>query len=341
MERCGTVSSVATLAAVAAHAKVGIGTVSRVLNDSPNVSPEMREKVLRSMEEVGYSPARKKRSEQRRHPGFIGVLVTYFDEPSAFQRLRGIVSRLQPHSYEVVLYNIAAPGQVPARLLEIPHHPLDGLIVISLPLSDAIGERLAAAPFPTVLLDTTAAGLPSVNIDDRSGGAMATQHLIDLGHTRIGFVGEPPNNSFGFVASVRREEGYRRVLRQAGIKPNSDLVRYGAHLRSAAKQMTLDLLALHDPPSAIVATSDVQAVGVMEAATALGLRIPDDLSVVGYDDIELATLMGLTTVRQPLERSGSRAADLVLEAMNANEHGQLDEELDIELVVRSTTGPRR
>jgi len=172
-------------------------------------------------------------------------------------------------------------------------------------------------------------------------GAMATQHLIDLGHTRIGFIGEPPNNSFGFVASVRREEGYRRVLRQAGIKPSNELVRYGAHLRSAAKQMTLDLLGLSDPPSAIVATSDVQAVGVIEAASSLGLRIPDDLSVVGYDDIELATLMSLTTVRQPLERSGSRAADLVLEAMNANSQAQLDEELEIELVVRSTTGPRR
>jgi LacI family transcriptional regulator len=333
----------ATLAAVAAHARVGIGTVSRVLNDSPNVSPEMRERVRRSMSEVGYSPARKKRADLRRRPGFVGVLVTYFDEPSAFQRLRGIVARLQPHGYEVVLYNVAAPGQVPSRLLELPHHPLDGLIVMSLPLTDAVGEQLAAAPYPTVLLDTTAAGLPSVNIDDRLGGAMATQHLIDLGHTRIGFIGEPPNNAFGFVASVRREEGYRRVLRQSGIKPSTDLVRYGAHLRSAAKQLTLDLLALEHPPTGIVATSDVQAIGVMEAATSMGLRIPDDLSVVGYDDIELATLMGLTTVRQPLERSGSRAADLVLEAVNSNSpaQAQLDEELDIELVVRSTTGPRR
>ncbi len=331
----------ATLALVAAHAKVGIGTVSRVLNDSPNVSDDMRKRVLRSMEEVGYSNTRKRRLGQGRRGGLIGVLVTYFDEPSAYQRIRGIVARLQPHGYEVVLFNVAAPGQVPERLMEIPTYNLDGLIVISLPLSAADGDRLAAAPFPSVLVDTTAASLPSVGIDDRMGGRMATQHLVDLGHTRIGFVGEPPNNAFGFVASVRREEGYRGVLEQAGIEPLAELVRYGAHLRSAAKQMTLDLLSLSDPPTAIVATSDVQAVGVLEAAAALGLRVPDDLSVIGYDDIELASLMNLTTVRQPLEGSGRRGADLLLEAIASDARPQLNEELQIELVVRSTTGPRR
>lgn len=331
----------ATLALVAAHAKVGIGTVSRVLNDSPNVSAAMRERVLRSMDEVGYSPSRKRRLGQGRRGGLVGVLVTYFDEPSAYQRIRGIVARLQPHGYEVVLFNVAAPGQVPERLMEIPTYNLDGLIVISLPLSAADGDRLAAAPFPSVLVDTTAASLPSVGIDDRMGGRMATQHLVDLGHTRIGFVGEPPNNAFGFVASVRREEGYRGVLEQAGIEPLAELVRYGAHLRSAAKQMTLDLLSMADPPTAIVATSDVQAVGVLEAAAALGLRVPDDLSVIGYDDIELAALMNLTTVRQPLEGSGRRGADLLLEAIASEIRPQLNEELQIELVVRSTTGPRR
>lgn len=331
-----------TLAAVAAHAGVGIGTVSRVLNDSPNVSPEMRDRVRKAMAEVGYEPERRKRSEQRRRPGYVGVMVTYFDEPSAFQRLRGIVASLQPHGCEVVLYNIASTGQAKERLMEVPHHPtLDGLIVVSLPLTARDGERLAAATFPTVLLDTTAPGLPSVNIDDRAGGALATQHLVDLGHRRIGFVGEPPNNAFGFVASIRREEGYQRTLRSSGIAADPALIRYGAHLRSAAKQMTIDLLSLDDPPTGLVATSDVQAVGVMEAAASLGLKVPDDLSIIGYDDIELATLMGLTTVRQPLERSGHRAADLVFEAMSSRSRPQLAEQLEIELVVRSTTGPRR
>lgn len=332
----------ATLAAVAAHAHVGIGTVSRVLNGSPNVSPEMRGRVRQSIDAVGYSKP-KRRHEQARRANFVGVLVTYFDEPSAFQRLRGIITRLQPHGYETVLYNVASPSQAAQRLMEVPNHPLSGLIVISLPLSDADAAELASAPFPIVLVDTKAKGLPSVGVDDRLGGAMATQHLVDLGHIRIGFVGEPPNNPFGFVASVRREEGYRSTLRRAGIEPSPDAVRYGAHLRSAAKQMTLDLLSMGDPPTAIVASSDVQAIGVLEAAAAVGRRVPGDLSVVGYDDIELAALMNLTTVRHPLEGSGHRAADLMLEALNAADERpqQRDEELQIELVVRGTTGPRR
>ncbi len=332
----------ATLAAVAAHARVGIGTVSRVLNGSPNVSPEMRVRVLRSMAEVGYTkPTR--RHDAARASNFVGVLVTYFDEPSAFQRLRGIVSRLQPRGYEVVLYNVSSPAQARQRLAELAGHPLAGLVVVSLPLSDTDAASLATAPFPCVLVDTSAPGLPTVGIDDRLGGSMATQHLIDLGHTRIGFIGEPPNNPFGFVAGLHREEGYRSALANAGLEVRDELVRHVAHLRTAARQSAVDLLSITDVPTAIVATSDVQAVGVLEAAAALGLRVPDDVSVVGYDDIELAPLMGLTTVRQPLEASGSRAADLVLEALSAGDDRPqpLDEQLEIELVVRSTTGPRR
>jgi LacI family transcriptional regulator len=338
----GRVPRAATLAAVAAHAHVGIGTVSRVLNGSPNVSPEMRVRVLQSMTEVGYTkPTRS--PDSLRQSNFVGVLVTYFDEPSAFQRLRGIVSRLQPRGYEVVLYNVSSPSQARERLSELPGHPLAGLVVISLPLSDNDALALATAPFPCVLVDTTAKHLPTVGIDDRLGGSMATQHLIDLGHVRIGFIGEPPNNPFGFVAGTRREEGYRAALAAAGLHTSDELVRHVAHLRTAAKQMALDLLSIDDPPTAIVATSDVQAVGVIEAVTSLGMRVPDDVSVVGYDDIELAPLMGLTTVRQPLESSGSRAADLVLEAIGAgpDRPQPLGEQLEIELVVRSTTGRRR
>ncbi len=333
---------VTTLAQVAAFAKVGIGTVSRVFNDSPAVSSEMRQRVFAAAEELGYEPSRRKSAGHRGRPGYVGVLVTFFDEPSAYQRLRGIVARLQPHQLEIVLYNVASPSQGRTMVNEIPAHDvLDALIVISLPLSDADASMLANAPFPTVLVDTWGKGLPSVCIDDRRGGTMATQHLLDLGHRRIGFVGEPPGNPFGFVSSSRREEGYRRTLTSAGIGVDEALIRHGAHLRSAAKQMTLDLLALPNPPTAIVAASDVQAVGVLDALESLGRRAPDDLSVIGYDDIELASMMGLTTVRQPLERSGQRAADLAIEAIGSTRRTVFVEEMELELVVRTSTGPLR
>jgi LacI family transcriptional regulator len=342
LETRASVPSMSTLADVAAHAGVGIGTVSRVLNDSPNVSDTMRDRVLASVRHLGYEPSRKKRPELGDRPGYVGVLVTFFDEPSAYQRLRGIVSRLQPHNYEIVLYNVASPSHARSTVLEIPTHSvLEAVIVISLPLSDKEAKLLAGAPFPTVLLDSFAAGLPTVCIDDRAGGQIATRHLLDLGHRRVAFVGEPPDNPFGFVSSARREEGYRSTLLRAGITPDPALIRHGAHLRSAAKQMTLELLALADPPTAIVAASDVQAVGVIEAAESLDLRVPDDLSIVGYDDIELASLMGLTTVRQPLEKSGQRVADLTIQSISSGNRPVFVEEMELELVVRSTTRPLR
>lgn len=270
------------------------------------------------------------------------MLVPFFAEPSVQQRLAGLVPRLQAHGLHMVLYNVTSPAEARAQIVDLPRMPgLEALVVVSLPLDDEQANVLRRAPFPTVLLDTGAPGLPSLSIDDCEGGFIATRHLVDLGHRRIAFVGEPAENAFGFVASRRREEGYGRALAAAHLPLDPDLVRHGAHLRSAAKQMTLDLLDLADPPTAVVAASDTQAIGVLEAAEAKGLRVPVDLSVVGYDDIDVASLMGLTTVRQPLASAGARAADLVVEAIAASARNELNEVMGLELVVRSTTRPPR
>jgi len=338
MEDETTISTMSTMADVAKHAGVGIGTVSRVLSGSPQVSEVTREKVRLSAELLGYRRVRKPPREQAKGGRLIAVLVPFFDEQSAFERIRGIVSRLAPHACEVVLHNIESPAQARAKLMELPRSPiLDGMIIISLPLVGDEGERLVAARFPTVLIDTSHPGLPSVCIDDRSGGALATRHLISLGHRRIAFVSEPPHNAFGFVAGARREKGFRATMAEAGLKVPASLVRYGAYLHSAARQMATELLSLPDRPTAIVAASDVQAVGCLEAATQLGIKVPDELSVVGYDDIHLAGLMGLSTVRQPLFYSGERGADLVVEALSMRNRQPSTELLELELVVRSTT----
>lgn len=332
----------ATLSEIAEHAGVGIGTVSRVFSGSPNVSDAMRARVMAAANDLGYEASSRKRSQQASSEGYVGLLVTFFDEPSALQRFSGLVPRLQSNDFHVVLYNIESPSQARAELMELPRKTnLDALIIISLPIADSEARALARASYPTVLVDTWGKGLPSVSIDDRHGGRIATQHLIDLGHRRIGFVGEPSDNSFGFVSSARRQEGYLSAIQAAGLPADPALIRHGAHQRAAARQMTLDLLELADPPTAIVAASDAQAVGVMEAAEAKRLRVPHDLSIVGYDDIDIASVMGLTTVRQPLVRSGERAAELVLESLGAKRRSSFDEQLEVELVVRSTTRPPR
>lgn len=331
----------ATINDVATHAGVGIGTVSRVLNDSHQVRPETRAKVLAAMEELGYRPSRTKSHRPPPLHGYVGVVVPFFEEPSVFQRLRGIVGRLQPNGYEVVLYNVDTPDRARRLLMELPGSGrVDGLIVITLPMRADEGERLAEAPFPTVVVDTWHPALPSVNIDDVAGGRLATNHLIDLGHERIAFVGEPPRNPLWFVASRLREQGYTEALVAAGIEVRPEYVKYGVHLRSAARQMATELFALSAPPTAIVTASDVQATGVIEAARATGRQVPGDLSIVGYDDIELASHIGLTTVRQPLEVSGQRGAEILLgELANGRRTNPFNEQLQLELVMRTTTGP--
>ena len=204
-----------TIADVAARAGVGIGTVSRVLNGSHQVRPATRDKVQLAIRELNYRPSRSTAGSRTKRQGLVGVLVPFFDEPSSYQRLRGIVQSLQPHDLEIVLYNVDTPDHAHRRLLEVPRHQLEGLIILSLPLRTDEGNRLAVAQFPTVLIDTLHAALPSVVIDDRNGGRIATEHLLTLGHERIAFIGEPERNPFGFVSSRHRESRlYRRPRRR-------------------------------------------------------------------------------------------------------------------------------
>jgi DNA-binding LacI/PurR family transcriptional regulator len=332
----------ATMHDVAGAAGVGIGTVSRVLNNSPQVSEATRQRVLVAVEQTGYRPLRRSRRDQPKQQQLIGVLVPFFDEASPFLRLRGIVSRLAPHGCEAVIIDVRSPAQARVKLMELPTSSvLDGLIVISLPLQPEEGHHLAQARFPTVLVDTVHPELPSVHVDDRAGGMLATRHLLSLGHEQIAFIGEQPHNRFGFVASTHREAGYRQAMAEAGISVRSELVRYGAYLHSAARKIARDLLQLSEAPTAIVAGSDTQAIGCLDAARQLGVQVPDELSIMGYDDIDLAPMMGLSTVRQPLMYSGERGADLVMEAMAMRPTQPSAELLELELVVRSTTARPR
>jgi DNA-binding LacI/PurR family transcriptional regulator len=331
-----------TIAEVAVRAGVGVGTVSRVLNGSAQVRPATRAKVQQAIEELEYVPSRASVTRSGEPFGLIGVLVPFFDSPSAYQRLRGIVAHVERHGFEVVLFNVESTDRARSRLAVLPRNRvLEGLIVMSMPLLGDEGERLSRASFPVVLIDTTHPLIASVNIDDRRGGRLATEHLIGLGHQRIAFVGEPHRNPFGFITSVHREAGFTAAMQSAGLEVPPGYVRYGPHLRSTAKHLATELFALHSPPTAIVAASDTHALGVLEAARESGRVIPDDVSIVGYDDIEMAGELGLTTIRQPLLLSGRRGAELLIGAIESGQHPAIMEHLDLELVVRSSSGPPR
>jgi DNA-binding LacI/PurR family transcriptional regulator len=327
-----------TIRDVARHSGLSVATVSRVLNDMPIVSAETRDRVRRAVDELGFRRSATARSLSLGRSQTIGVVAPFFTTPSVVERLRGISERLVEHGYDLMLFDVETPGQRSDALRDFAQHDrVDGLLVISLPLSDDEVDALQRDDLPVVLVDIGHAELPHVVIDDVRGGELAADHLLSKGHHRIGFIGDLPTNPFGFTSSARRREGFRRKVAAAGIDPTDELERRGVHGREPARTLAGELLARDDRPTAIFAASDVQAFGALEAANALGLRVPEDLAVIGFDDIEMAATIGLTTVRQPLRDSGARGAELLLTAIEGGGQQPVEELEPLAVIERRTT----
>jgi LacI family transcriptional regulator len=331
----------ATIDDVAAQAGVGASTVSRVLNGG-QVSGRARARVLAAMNDLNYRPRASARSLVTGATRTLALLIPFFTHPSAVERMRGVLAAVDETEYDLVVCNVANPSQRDEYLGRgAPLDRSDGLLIVSLAPRDDEADAFVRAGAPVVVLDAFHPRLPSVRIDDVAGGVLATQHLIDLGHERIAFVGDRTDPGLGFVSSDRRRDGYRRALQQAGLPVLGELQREGPHGRPVAHRLTRELLTLDEPPTAIFAASDTQAFGVLEAASFEGFAVPDDLSVVGFDDLEVAPYVGLTTVHQPLEESGRRAVARLVAAMDADDFQPHEERLELELKVRRTTAPPR
>lgn len=326
-----------TIRDVAKRAGVGVGTVSRVLNDSSAVSESTRQKVMAAIKALDYSPNLAARRLSRGKTMTIGVIVPFFTNPSVVRRLQGIVSVLTGSDYDLVLFDIETAGSQSVFLGNIPRRELaDGLLIISLSPQDDDAEEFAEAHLPTVLVDAYHPLLSRVVVDNVDAGYQATQHLIDLGHCRIGFISDYLDGPFS-SSVIDRYKGYRQALADAGIEFRPGYHRQGVHGRLQARQMTLELLASPDPPTAIFAYSDTQAVGVVEAARELNLNVPRDLSVVGFDNIDAAEYLNLTTIDQCLFESGVRGAELLFEEMTVLSSEPQEILLPTKLVVRGTT----
>jgi LacI family transcriptional regulator len=331
-----------TIADVAALAGVGTGTVSRVLNGGLHVSEATRQNVLEVIERLGYRPSHTAAALSRGTPRTVAIVVPHLTRPSTVARLAGALSVLDQQGYDTIVCNADTPEQRDHHLAALTaRNRADGVMVVSVYLTKQHLAAFHRGAIPLVTVDAIAPGVPQTVIDDVAGGRLATAHLLDLGHRRIGFVGDivarRAEHELGHASSKRRMQGYRQVLTASGAGFEPGLVRLGAHGPAVAAELTDELLRLPHPPTAIFAASDDQAMGVLSAAEQRGFAVPDELSVVGFDDIEAAALLHLSTVHQPLERSGAEGARRLCALLRGAVVRPLRQQLPLRVVQRAST----
>ena len=331
-----------TIVEVAAQAGVSFGTVSRVINNDVHVKKETRERVLNTMQQMGFIANRQARILARGKSNSIGLLVPDLGTEYIGELIRGIDAELSLFDLDLILYTThrtaskeanyvanLATGMVDGLLLVLPRNP-----------ADFIGN-LTERKFPFVLIDHQGAGreCPAVGATNWQGGYNATEYLIKLGHTRIGFI----TGSMDLGCAVGRLDGYRSALRTYHIPDAPELVYEGNFFQPDGYAGASALLELPDPPTAIFASNDVMAMGAMDAVRNRGLLVPDDVSIVGFDDIPQSSLVrpAMTTVNQPLEKMGRFATQMLLDLLKHPENTANRIELPTQLVVRDSCSPPR
>lgn len=325
-----------TITDVARAAGVSVATVSKVINGRYGVAAATHDRVMQVVNELGYASSLVATSMRRQRTHVIGVLVAAF-EPFALELLRGVSESLMGTPYDVLAYAGAVSagsheGWETRSLSSLGGTLIDGAIVVT----PTVALTGAAVPIVSVDPHTGTTGPAIVDIDNRRGGALATEHLLGLGHTRIAHLSGRDD-----LESARlRADGYREALAAVGIPVDESLVAEGGYSPQESAQAAARLLDAPERPTAIFAANDVSAIAAMSVARERGIRVPEDLSIVGFDDIPAAVAMDppLTTVHQPLNEMGHAAVDLLVRMID---HGAPAEHVRMpsELIVRGSTAP--
>ena len=327
-----------TIQDVARAAGVGVGTASRALSGNPHVADDTRAHVQAVAEQLGFRPSPIARAFSRGRTHTLEVLVPLMTQHFYVEVLRGIEEALDSTEYSLLIRSIERRTDR-GRLLRAPElrGRVDGALMVSLNPTRGLIGRLMEAALPLVLVDAEHPRLASVGVDHAAAAQAAVRHLVDLGHRRIALV-DHPEDPFAPVYPDARHRGYRAALSEAGLKPRPEYERVTDFSPHAAAAALSELLALRNPPTAVFAGSDSQAIGILEAARQAGRRVPGDLAVVGYNDIEVAAYLGLTTVHIPMRELGRYGVELLLEAIDSPEAAPERMVLPAELVVRTTSG---
>jgi LacI family transcriptional regulator len=324
---------------VARRAGVSIMTVSRVINGAENVRPETRQRVLEAIRELAYYPNAAARALSRNRSYVLEILIPhedYFYSSEYFSELIFGIEKVVHDSDYNLIFNTYDPGQGAEYAVLYKQRKVDGLVIVAPVSNDRTIVKLYEEAVPFVLVNGRVDDLEVsfVDVDNVAGSSLAVQYLYDLGHRRIGII----TGNLLVVNARHRLEGYLDFLSQRGFSSVEKWIYRGNWSEQSGYAGFSHLVNLKDPPTAIFCSNDLMAIGAMRAAADLGVGIPERVSIVGYDDIRLASFVNprLTTVHQPIDRVGKTAAELLLRTLNGQEEFPRQVMLPPELIVRKS-----
>lgn len=326
-------------------AGVSRSTVSRVLNNKGGVNPKTAEKVWRAVKQLNYHPNISARALVRQRTDTIGVMLAAIWDPFYELIIQGIEAAANAEGLSVAFYNTGDDLAGHRRIITsaLDGSRVDGLVIVGSHLGDKstllemAGRGLAISLIERNFADPS---IPCVTSDNKNGARLAVEHLLSLGHRRIGLI----TGNLHYQTAIERLEGYKETLVKHGIEVEDELIAIGLYTHRSGRQAMRQLLALPQPPTAVFACNDMMAMGAISAIGEAGLNVPDDVALVGYDDIVLANMMHprLTTIKQPLHEMGFLAAQGLIERMRLGSRAApFKKVLPVELVIRRSCGAQK
>jgi len=323
---------------VAKEAGVSPSTVSRALNGFPGISEKTRERIVEIARKLNYRPNYRGQILTTQNTKNIGLLITDITNPFFPELVMGAEEYASKSGYTVLLGNTSESEEKETNYLDFfSRGPVDGIIISASRVSNEHIIMLAEEGLPIVVINRILEHpkISYVSTDMEKGGYLATMHLLRLGHSKIAFINGPKHSE----VSQRRLEGYKKALKEAGIDYNSDLISFNVPVSESGYKEAIKLLCTGEAPTAIFTYNDVMAFGVIKAAKELGIKIPEELSVVGFDDIFFSSFTDppLTTIKQFKEELGRMAVELLFKLMEGERESLL---IEPELIIRNTTSRR-
>jgi LacI family transcriptional regulator len=328
-----------TIYDVASKAGVSIATVSRYLNNSNNVKDSTGLKIAEAMEFLDYIPQGNTGSRASRTFGRIGILTPFFPAPSFVERLGGVIPPLKQKNFEVIIYTVEGPEQLDEYLTSVPFtRRIDGLILMSVRLSPEQQRTLKASNLNVVMIESDEENYSRVLADDYRGGQLAAELFLKKNYFPCLYMGDESHSlSYSCHPSENRLKGFRETLKKGGYDLKSAMVLESETTVDGSQKIFGSYLDKSECPRAVFAMSDMQAIGIMKAAKKRNIRIPEELAVLGFDNIEASDWLELSSISQHLEDSGRIAAGLLLEKLTGTGQAIQNINLQVCLIERSTT----